>query len=97
MKIFILFLLMFISCSKIRKNYSGGMTDKFLAIEIAQKKWNEVYGEEKMSNEQPLEARKLNGSIWYVEGTFNSIGFGGVAFGKVDVKNKKVIEFSHGK
>ena len=67
-----------------------------MAILIAEKKWIEIYGKEVMAKEQPLKARKLNDSIYFVEGTFNSKGFGGVAFGEVDIKNKVVLKYSHG-
>ena len=96
MKFSILLLLIIVSCNnKIVSNKN--IRDKNLAIKIAQTKFNKVYGKSMIAEEQPFRAKKINDSIWYVEGTFKSIGFGGVAFGKVDVKNKKVIEFSHGK
>ncbi len=101
MTIFLLFFLIIPSCNKkdevLPYNYQN-LSDQEKsqkAIEISEAKWNEIYGKENMSNEKPLKAKKINDSILYVEGTFNSIGFGGVAFG--EVKNKKVIKYSHGK
>lgn len=95
MKIYLLFLLIIMSCKNKTENLK--LSDENRAIQIAAKKWNEVYGDKTMNEEQPLKAKKENDSIWFVEGTFKGNGRGGVAFGKVDVKNKKVIEYSHGK
>ena len=49
-----------------------------------------------MDKEKPLIVEKINDSIYSVRGSFNNKGIGGVAFGKVDVKNNKIIEYSHG-
>lgn len=102
MKIYLFFLLIVLSCNKKEEvskyNYQNlsGQEKSQKAIEIAEEKFNEVYGKETMAKEQPLKAKKINDSVWFVRGTFNSKGFGGVAFGEVDVKNQRVIKYSHG-
>lgn len=73
------------------------LTDEDLAIQIAEKKWVEVYGKETIAEEQPLKAKKMNDSIYFVQGTSSKPKIGGVAFGKVDIKNKMVLNYSHGK
>ncbi|MEC5158019.1 NTF2 fold immunity protein [Chryseobacterium sp. MP_3.2] len=98
MRLTISFLLLIISCGKSEKlNSNKILTDEELAIQIAEKKWREVYGKKAMAEEQPLKAKKINDSIYFVEATFSSTGFGGVAFGEVDIKNKVVLNYSHGK
>lgn len=92
---FFILLLLCISCEKNVPNKI--LSNEDLAIQIAEKKWNEVYGKETMSKEKPLKAKKINDSIYFVEGTFNSTGIGGVAFGEVDIKNKVILNYSHGK
>ena len=103
MKIYILLLLIVVSCNNNNKiNLDKKSADENLSIQIAEKKFNEVYGVSTIDNEKPLTAQKINDSIWSVSGTMpksknGEIILGGTAFGKVDVKNKKVIEYSHGK
>ena len=95
MKSYFPLLLLFISCEKTVSNKI--LSSENVAIKIAEQKFNEVYGKETMSKEKPLTAKKINDSIYFVEGTFNKTGFGGVAYGEVDIKNKIILNYSHGK
>lgn len=107
MKIYLFFLLIVLSCNKKEEvskyNYQNlsGQEKSQKAIEIAEEKFNEVYGKETMAKEQPLKAKKINDSVWFVEGTFDqgvgNLREGGVAFGEIDIKNNKIIKYSHGK
>ena len=102
MRVFVLLFFLFFSCNKIDKiptyNYFK-LTEQekgLKAIEIAEIEWNKSYGKAMMDKEKPLIVEKINDSIYSVRGSFNNKGIGGVAFGKVDVKNNKIIEYSHG-
>lgn len=76
MKIFLLFFLIFLSCNKkdevLQYNYSKLSDEQksLKAIEISEEKFNEIYGKETIAEEQPLKAKKINDSVWFVEGTF---------------------------
>lgn len=87
---------MIISCNN-KINSNKNISDEDIALKIAEDKFNEVYGKDKIANEQPFKAKKINDSIWFVDGTLPKGYKGGVAYGKVDVKNKKFIKFSHSK
>ena len=102
MKIYSLLFLIFLSCNKkvevLQYNFSKLSEEQKgqKAVEIAEIEWNKSYGKETISNEKPFRAKKINDSIWFVHGTKEKLQIGGVVFGKVDVKNKKVIDYSHG-
>ncbi|SFI12123.1 NTF2 fold immunity protein [Halpernia frigidisoli] len=102
MKIYSLLFVIVFPCTKkdefLKYNYSvlSDEQKSEKAVEIAEIEWNKSYGKEMISNEKPFSAKKINDSIWFVQGTQQKVQIGGVAFGKVDVKNKAVLEYSHG-
>jgi hypothetical protein len=98
MKVYIIFLLMIVSCNNNKKIIlNKNSADENLAIQIAEKKIDKVYGVSTVDSEKPLKAEKINDTIWSVHGTLPKGYIGGVVSSKVDIKNKKVVEFSHGK
>ncbi|KXH81142.1 NTF2 fold immunity protein [Chryseobacterium kwangjuense] len=97
MKNYILLFILFSCCENktINKSEIVG-SEKEIALILAERKWNEVYGKSQISGQKPFVAEKKNDSIWIVHGTFNKTGFGGVAYAEVNVKTQEVIEYTHG-
>jgi len=89
----ILLLLILVSCSKTIEN---SQTNEEIAISVAEKKWEQVYGNS-INKEKPFVATQKNDSIWIVHGTIPKPTIGGVAYAEVNVKTKEVIEYTHGK
>ncbi|MFN1218828.1 NTF2 fold immunity protein [Chryseobacterium kwangjuense] len=98
MKNYILLFVLFSCCENrtINKSEIVG-SDKEIALILAERKWNEVYGKSQISGQKPFVAEKKNDSIWIVHGTFpKSAAIGGVAYAEINVKTKEVIEYTHG-
>ncbi|MDH6251254.1 hypothetical protein M2347_000981 [Chryseobacterium sp. H1D6B] len=94
--IFILLVSLF-GCENRVPNKSGDYTtDKEIALNLAEKKWKEVYGKSSINKQKPFATEKKNDSIWIVHGTFPKPTIGGVAYAEVNVKTKKVIKYTHG-
>ena len=92
MKYYIFILLVLFSCCK---HTILNKTDKEIAIDIAKKRWIEVYGTS-INKQKPFVAEKKNDSIWIVQGTLSKDRIGGVAYAEVNLKTKKVIKYTHG-
>ncbi|WP_343643659.1 NTF2 fold immunity protein [Chryseobacterium sp.] len=98
MKYCILIALISVTSCKKSNTYKGEktLTDKEIAISIAERKWKQIYGNSAINKQKPFVAEK-NDSIWSVQGTLPKNKLGGVAYAEVNVKTKKVISFTHGK
>ncbi|MFP8894484.1 NTF2 fold immunity protein [Chryseobacterium sp. EZn1] len=98
MKYCILIVLISVTSCKKSNTYKGEktLTDKEIAISIAERKWKQIYGNSAINKQKPFVAEK-NDSIWSVQGTLPKNKLGGVAYAEVNVKTKKVISFTHGK
>ncbi|WP_374441370.1 NTF2 fold immunity protein [Epilithonimonas sp.] len=89
------FLLLFIialSCCKKKVIES----DKEIALTLAEKTWKNAYGKSTIDRQKPFATKKKNDSIWIVSGTMSKPAIGGVAYAEVNVKTKKVINYTHG-
>lgn len=99
MKYYTLILLVsFCCCEQIISNKSeNNITDKEIAISVAEKKWKEVYGKSAINKQKPFVAERKNDSIWTVHGNFpKSPVIGGVAYAEVNIKTKEVAKYTHG-
>jgi len=94
--LFLFLLLLLISCNKAGNVYSEDNTDKDVAISAVEKVWKSVYGKSQINSQKPFVAEQKNDSIWIVHGTLSKPTIGGVAYARVNVKTKKVTEYSHG-
>ncbi|RKE82578.1 NTF2 fold immunity protein [Chryseobacterium sp. AG363] len=99
MKYCILIALISVTSCKKSNTYKGKktLTDKEIAISIAERKWKQVYGKSAINQQKPFVTEKKNDSIRIVQGTLPKNKLGGVAYAEVNVKTKKVISFTHGK
>jgi hypothetical protein len=98
--ILILIILQIGSCSsrqeiiKANSNYCLNSSDK--AIEMADKKWLEIYGND-IYNKKPFTAEFKNDTIWIIQGTLSRLKKGGVPYAEINAKNCKFIIVTHGK
>lgn len=108
MKIFlILVCFVLISCNQvgrttsiIKKDISCEdclVTKEETAVGIAESVLFESYGKDMIEDERPYKVSIENDSIWHLEGTFWSIGYGGVFEISISAKDGKVIYMTHGK
>lgn len=67
------------------------------AVGIAESVLFESYGKDMIEGERPYKVSIENDSIWHLEGTFWSIGFGGVFEIDISPKDGRVIYMTHGK
>lgn len=65
------------------------------AIELVEKEWLKVYGEN-IFKKKPFKAKLKNDSIWIVEGTLHTQK-GGVPYAEINAKTCEVIKITHGK
>ncbi|WP_078781596.1 NTF2 fold immunity protein [Elizabethkingia miricola] len=49
-----------------------------------------------INNSNPFLAKKINDSIWIIEGTLHQ-DMGGVPYAEVNIKTRKTIKITHGK
>lgn len=85
------------SCEQRISNKSNNITDKEIAISVAEKKWKEVYGTSAINKQKPFVAERKNDSIWTVHGNFPKPPvIGGVAYAEVNIKTKEVVKYTHG-
>ncbi|CAD0225809.1 NTF2 fold immunity protein [Chryseobacterium sp. JV274] len=99
MKYYSFILLFSLACceQRISNKSENNITDKEIAISVAEKKWNEVYGKSAINEQKPFVAERKNDSIWTVHGSFPKPPvIGGVAYAEVNVKTKEVIKYTHG-
>ncbi|MBK1897503.1 NTF2 fold immunity protein [Chryseobacterium paridis] len=98
MKYYIFTLAALFSCTKhgISNKETSSITDKEIALTVAEKKWNEVYGKTAINKQKPFIAEKKNDSTWVVHGTFPKPTIGGVAYAEVNIKTQKVVSYTHG-
>ncbi len=73
------------------------VTKEETAVKIAIPILVETYGEDKIKSEWPYKVSIKNDSIWNIEGSFNSIGFGGVFEIQISAKDGRVLYMMHGK
>ena len=73
------------------------VTKEETAVGIAEPILFESHGKGQIEDQRPYRVTIENDSIWHIEGTFNSIGFGGVFDIKISAKNGKVLYMMHGK
>lgn len=73
------------------------ITHENTALKVAEAIAMETYGEDKIKSQRPYKVSVVNGSLWKVEGTFNSIGFGGVFSVTLSAKDGRIVEVIHGK
>lgn len=88
------FVILTFSCSK-EEFPINRLSNEKTAIVLAEEKWPLAYGTN-IYKEKPYCVKKINDSIWIVKGTFSKPMIGGVAYAKVNVKSKKVINYTHG-
>lgn len=75
----------------------GYVPDEATAIKIAVAVWEPIYGQEKISQEQPYTAVLIKG-VWKVEGTLPiQYNLGGVAVAEIAKDDGRVLRVSHGK
>jgi hypothetical protein len=99
MKYYAFILLVYLSSCEKRISNKGEkiISNKEIAISIAEKKWKKVYGKSEIDKQKPFAVEKKNDSIWIVHGSFPSPpAIGGVAYAEVNIKIKKVIKYPHG-
>jgi NTF2 fold immunity protein len=104
---FILVCCLIVSCNKVarttsivEKNISCEeclVTREETAVGIAEAVLFETYGKAMIEDERPYKVSTENDSIWHLEGTFWSVGFGGVFEISISAKDGKVIDITHGK
>lgn len=87
-----------ISCSKNRSLKPNEITgsNENIALTLAENKWNEVYGKSTINKEKPFRVQKKNDSIYIIKGSYPKDEITGVAYAEVNVKTKKVINYTHG-
>lgn len=73
------------------------VTKEETAVKIAESVLFESYGKDKIEDERPYKVTIENDSIWHLEGTFWSVGFGGVFEIDISARDGRVIEMIHGK
>jgi len=96
MKYYFFILLFFLfSCCKNESLNTVKLTDKEIAVSIAEQKFLSVYGKS-VNKQKPFIVEKKNDSIWIVHGRFPKPTIGGVAYAEVNIKAKKVIKYTHG-
>jgi len=96
MKYYFFILLYFLfSCCKNESLKTVKLTDKEIAVLIAEQKFLSIYGKS-VNKQKPFAAEKKNDSIWIVHGTLPKPTIGGVAYAEVNVRTKKVIRYTHG-
>ncbi|WP_288447478.1 NTF2 fold immunity protein [uncultured Chryseobacterium sp.] len=99
MKYYTFILLVSLSCceQRISNKSEKNITDKEIAISVAEKKWKEVYGKSVINKQKPFVAQRKNDSIWTVHGNFPKPSvIGGVAYAEVNIKTKEVVKYTHG-
>ncbi|WP_223560439.1 NTF2 fold immunity protein [Chryseobacterium lathyri] len=97
MKNYILLFILFSCCKNgvINKSEIVG-SDKEIALILAERKWNEIYGKSTISKQKPFIVKQKNDSIYTVRGSYPEDVIGGVAYAEINVKTKKVIKYTHG-
>ncbi|WP_300690973.1 NTF2 fold immunity protein [Chryseobacterium sp.] len=97
MKNCILLFILFSCCENriVRKSEVVG-SDKEIALTLAERKWNEIYGKATISKQKPFIIKQKNDSIYTVRGSYPEDMIGGVASAEVNVRTKKVIKYTHG-
>ena len=86
----------FLSCKSVMissENYC--INNDKEAIIFADSIWRNTYGN-KIDENKPFEAKKINDSIWVVEGLLNSQK-GGVPYAEINAKTCEIINMTHGK
>ena len=73
------------------------VTKEETAVKIAIPILVEAYGKDQIESEWPYKVSIENDSIWNIEGSFNSIGFGGVFEMQISAKDGRVLYMMHGK
>lgn len=94
--IFILLISLFGCEKRVSHNSKDHITDKEIAIGIAENKWKEVYGKSTVNKQKPFVAERKNDTIWIVHGTFPKPTIGGVVYAEINIRTKKVIKYTHG-
>lgn len=82
--------------SRVHKGETSASIDKTEAIKIAVKKWERIFGKEKIDGEKPYQAILKDG-IWYVSGYLPHGSKGGVAEAEIRKKDGLIISIKHGK
>ncbi|BCM91138.1 hypothetical protein IAD21_03002 [Abditibacteriota bacterium] len=73
---------------------SGLVPDNRTAIKIALAVWENVYGQEAITREDPFKATLSNG-VWFVTGTLPKHMLGGVAIAQISKKDARILRISH--
>ncbi|MCT4013848.1 hypothetical protein HZQ24_16025 [Elizabethkingia anophelis] len=90
---FCIAMLILYNCNKSKHNTIK--TEQQIAINIAQTEWLKAYGSN-INNNKPFLSKKINDSIWIIEGTLHQ-DMGGVPYAEVNIKTRKTIKITHGK
>ncbi|NRT16122.1 hypothetical protein HNP99_002484 [Flavobacterium sp. 28A] len=106
-KLLVLVCFLVLSCNQVAKTTSVIekniicedclVTKEETAVGIAESVLFESYGKDKIEGERPYRVTIEKDSIWHLEGTFWSVGFGGVFDISISAKDGKVVEMFHGK
>jgi hypothetical protein len=70
--------------------------DEVTAIGIAVAVWKSIYGEEKINNERPYQALRID-DCWFVTGSLPKGWCGGTAEAVIHVNDGCILNISHGK
>ena len=73
------------------------VTKEETAVGIAESVLFESYGKDQIKDQRPYKVSIENDSFWHLEGTFWSIGFGGVFEIDISAKDGRVKYMTHGK
>lgn len=89
-------IIVFLSC-KTTPVYSEGLcvTSNKEAILIADSIWRNTFGK-KIDNYKPFNAKKINDSVWVVEGSLHAQK-GGVPYVEINANTCEIIKVTHGK
>ena len=97
----------FISCNKIGNGSTTSIIRKSIkcedclvtkeetAVGIAESVLFETYGRDMIESERPYKVSIENDSIWRLEGTFWSVGFGGTFDISISAKDGRVVYITH--